>query len=189
MTIGPLVAAVGLGLLLRTRIDSPYLTVLLPAFIVLAGGMALTMTPMTSAVMSSVEVRHAGVASAATNTSREIGGVFGIALLGAIVTSAFTRGFTARLLQAGIPKAQVSAIVARAGASAAAGAGGSLPRLQQQVVKESFVHAIHVGVLVAVAFMILASVVSVIFVRSHVAPQRGPEGAEGHEAEVAARGH
>src|SRR5437773_6929440 len=99
MTVGPLLAATGLGLLLRTSVDSSYVTVILPSFIVLAAGMAMTMTPMTAAVMGSVETRHAGVASAATNTSREIGGVFGIALLGAIVTSAFKRGFAARLIE------------------------------------------------------------------------------------------
>jgi hypothetical protein len=46
-------------------------------------------------------------------------------------------------------------------------------------VQHSFVHAIHVGMLVAVAFMLLASVVSAVFVRSHVGePRHGnrPEG-------------
>src|SRR5207249_25755 len=85
------------------HVDSSYVGVLLPAFIVLPFGMAMTMTPMTAAVMSSVETRHAGVASAATNTSREIGGVFGIALLGAIFTSAFKRNFLSRLVAAGAP--------------------------------------------------------------------------------------
>src|SRR5205823_4711197 len=51
MTFGPLVAALGLALMLRTDLGSPYTTVLLPAFLVLAAGMASTMTPMTAAVM------------------------------------------------------------------------------------------------------------------------------------------
>jgi EmrB/QacA subfamily drug resistance transporter len=172
MTFGPLVAAVGMALLLQTQPDSSYLTVILPAFLVLAAGMASTMTPMTAAVMGSVETRHAGVASAATNTSRELGGVFGIALLGAIVTAAFNRGFLARLVEAGIPKAQAAGIVARAGASAAAGntAGDGTNSIIGQAVQHSFVHSIHVGLLVAVAFLLLASLVSALFVRSHVEP-------------------
>src|SRR5205823_9232452 len=104
----PLVAALGLALMLRTDVGSPYTTVLLPAFLVLAAGMASTMTPMTAAVMGSVPVRNAGVASAATNTSREIGGVFGIALLGAIVTSSFRSGWGTAMTAAGIPKAQAA---------------------------------------------------------------------------------
>jgi hypothetical protein len=165
-----LVASAGMALLLRTDVNSSYGTVLLPAFIVLAAGMAMTMTPMTAAVMASVEPRHAGVASAATNTSRELGGVFGIALLGAIVTGAFKRGFLARLIASGVPKGQAQAILAKAGASAAAGntTGDGAGSTLVTAVKGSFVHAIHVGMLVAIGFMLLASVVSFLFVRSHV---------------------
>ncbi|HEX9312224.1 MAG TPA: MFS transporter [Actinomycetota bacterium] len=170
MTTGTFVAATGLALMLRTQPDSPYLTVLLPSFIVLAAGMAMTMTPMTAAVMASVEPRHAGVASAATNTSRELGGVFGIALLGAIVTGAFKRGFLARLVASGVPKGHAQGILARAGASAASGntTGDGAGSAIGAAVKSSFVHAIHIGMLVAIGFMLLASVVSFLFVRSHV---------------------
>jgi MFS family permease len=183
MTFGPLLGAIGLALLLRTQVDSPYLTVLLPAFIVLAAGMGMTMTPMTAAVMGSVETRHAGIASAATNTSREIGGVFGIALLGAIVTSAFKRGFLARLMDGGMPRAQASMIVAKAGAGAAAGSTGSGAGnpLVAQAVQGSFVHAIHVGMIMAVVFMVIAALVSAIFVRSHAeTPDRVEGGPGGH---------
>jgi energy-coupling factor transporter transmembrane protein EcfT len=185
--VGPLLAAIGLALMLRTQPDSSYLTVILPSFIVLAAGLAMTMTPMTAAVMGSVETRHAGVASAATNTSRELGGVFGIALLGAVVTAAFNRGFVARLIDAGFSNAEATGIVAKAGARAAAGNAGSAAGAASspigQAVQHSFVHAIHVGLLVAIAFMLLASLVSVLFVRSHVRPEptagdgQVPEGA------------
>jgi EmrB/QacA subfamily drug resistance transporter len=171
MTIGPLIAAAGLGLMLRTEPGSSYATVILPSFLVLAAGMAATLTPMTAAVMGSVDTRHAGVASAATNTSREIGGVFGIALLGAIVTSAFTRGFTARLIGAGFSNTQAGAIVAKAGASAAAGnaQGGVDGAAVTHALQSAFMHAIHLGMAVAAGVMLIASLVSLIFVRSHVA--------------------
>jgi EmrB/QacA subfamily drug resistance transporter len=169
MTAGPLLAATGMAMLLRTEVDSSYLGVLLPAFLVLASGMAMTMSPMTAAVMASVPMAKAGVASAATNTSREIGGVFGIALLGAIVTSSFKSGFSARLVATGIPQAQASGIVAKAGAQAAAGSAGSVSNpVIADAVKQSFVHAMHVGMLVAVVFMVLAAIISAVFVRSHV---------------------
>ena len=182
MTFGPLVAGGGLALLLRTHPGSPYFSVLLPAFLVLADGMAATMTPMTAAVMGSVETRHAGVASAATNTSREIGGVFGIALLGAIVTSSFKTGWATSLAAVGLPKAQASAIVAKFGSAAATGGGsfqafashlppGTPPSVARAVyasIANPFVHAMHVAILVAVGFMVLAAAVSAIFVRSHV---------------------
>src|SRR5437588_9683468 len=118
MTAGPALAAIGLALMLRSQPESSYFAVIFPSMIVWGSGMALTMAPMTAAVMASVPTRHAGVASAATNTSRELGGGFGVALLGAIVTSAFRRGFTARLVDQGFPHALASSIVARAGSRA-----------------------------------------------------------------------
>jgi len=192
MTLGTAVAAVGLGLLLRTQPQSSYFTVIFPAFVVLGSGMALTMAPMTAAVMGSVEPRHAGVASAATNTSRELGGVFGIALLGAIVTSAFKHRFLTNLLAGGIPRPAANAIIAKASSGAAAG-GGSLKAFRDQAppgtpakmieqvagaAQHSFVHAIHVGMVFAIAFMVFASIVALVFVRSHVRHDNPPPEAE-----------
>jgi EmrB/QacA subfamily drug resistance transporter len=184
MTTGTAVAAVGMALLLRTAVGSSYTTVILPAFLVLGAGLATTMAPMTSAVMGSVETRHAGVASAATNTSRELGGVFGIALLGAIVTSAFHRGLIARLAATGMPRSQAAAVAARSAGSSASGAvsGGGGGGALAPAVHGAFVHAIHVAMLVGVGFLILAAVVSAAFVRSHVTSTQGesPEAAVGH---------
>src|SRR5439155_12826746 len=114
---GPLCSAIGLTLLLRTQPDSSYFSVIFPGQIIWGIGMALTMAPMTAAVMASVPVRNAGIASATTNTSREIGGVFGVALLGAIVTSAFKGGFTGRLIDAGFSDAPAASLVDRAGSN------------------------------------------------------------------------
>jgi DHA2 family multidrug resistance protein-like MFS transporter len=168
-------------LLTRTQVDSSYFGVLLPAFLVLATGMSMTMTPMTAAVMASVPPQHAGVASAATNTSREIGGVFGIALLGAVVTGAFNRAFQSNLLTSGFPKGMAAAIAERGGNAFAAG-GGSVAQILHAVpgitqpqaqailvsVQNAFVHAIHVGMVVAVFFQVLAAALGFFFVRSHV---------------------
>jgi hypothetical protein len=172
--------------MLRTQLGSPYVSVLLPSFLVLATGMASTMTPMTAAVMGSVPVRNAGVASAATNTSREIGGVFGIALLGAIVTSSFKRAWLPSLVAHRIPAATAKQLVAKFGTAAATGGAPtfrafsrnvprSIPIPVQRAVYDSiahpFVHAMHAAIYVAVAFMLLAGIVSAIFVRSHVQPR------------------
>jgi hypothetical protein len=169
MTFGTLAAAIGMAMLIRTDVGSSYATVILPAFFVLGGGLAATMAPMTSAVMGSVETRHAGVASAATNTSRELGGVFGIALLGAIVTAAFERGLVPRLVDGGVPTSEATRIAAQAGNAAASGAAPPGGGPVADAVYSAFVHAIHVGMVVGVVVILVASVVSAVFVRSHVA--------------------
>jgi hypothetical protein len=136
--------------------------------------------------MASVPPQNAGVASAATNTSRELGGVFGIALLGAVVTGAFTRNFFSQLVAKGFPVGAAHRVVETAGSQATAGGGsaqafakaGLTPQQGQAVlasVHGAFVHAIHVGMFIAIGFMVLASVVSFVFVRSHVEkPEGGP---------------
>ena len=76
----------GVSLLLYQRVGlhSDFWT-LLPAMILGGVGMALTMSPMTSAAMASVPVDKAGVGSGVLNSFRQVGGSLGIALMGAIL--------------------------------------------------------------------------------------------------------
>ena len=60
---------------------------LLPGMLLGGTGMACTMTPVTAAAMSAVAVDKAGVGSAVLNSSRQVGGSLGIAVMGAIVAS------------------------------------------------------------------------------------------------------
>jgi EmrB/QacA subfamily drug resistance transporter len=79
---------VGLSLLLyeRVTVHSTFWT-LLPSMILGGVGMALTMSPMTSAAMGAVPVDKAGVGSGVLNSFRQVGGSLGIAVMGAIVAS------------------------------------------------------------------------------------------------------
>jgi AcrR family transcriptional regulator len=79
---------VGLSLLLyeRVTVHSNFWT-LLPSMILGGVGMALTMSPMTSAAMGAVPVDKAGVGSGVLNSFRQVGGSLGIAVMGAIVAS------------------------------------------------------------------------------------------------------
>ena len=81
-------ALVGASLLLyeRVTVHSNFWT-LLPAMILGGGGMAMTMSPMTSAAMGAVPVDKAGVGSGVLNSFRQVGGSLGIAVMGAIVAS------------------------------------------------------------------------------------------------------
>jgi EmrB/QacA subfamily drug resistance transporter len=78
-------ALIALSLLLESRISdtSGFLT-LLPAFLVGGLGMGMTMSPMTAAVMGSVDRVKAGAASGVLSMTRMIGGVFGVATLTAL---------------------------------------------------------------------------------------------------------
>jgi EmrB/QacA subfamily drug resistance transporter len=85
---GLLVAAAGLGLLTQLDASSGYLTLILPAEMLLGAGMGCVFTPAISVATSGVEPRNAGVAAAAATTSMQIGGSVGTAVLNTIAVTA-----------------------------------------------------------------------------------------------------
>ena len=88
MAGGLAVVAVGFGMLTTLTSETPYL-VIGSAFAVLGAGMSITAAPATSEIMTSVPLSKAGVGSAVNDTTRELGGALGIALLGSIANTAY----------------------------------------------------------------------------------------------------
>jgi EmrB/QacA subfamily drug resistance transporter len=88
--VGAGLGTVGVGLLSFAMLDqsTPYL-VIAAQMAVFALGMALTMSPLTASIMSSVPRERAGAGSAMNDTSRELGGALGVAVLGSLVASQF----------------------------------------------------------------------------------------------------
>jgi EmrB/QacA subfamily drug resistance transporter len=117
---------------LRIGLDSSYWT-LLPPMLIGGTGMALTMSPMTSAAMSSVPVDKAGVGSGVINSFRQVGGSLGIALMGAILASyavaGASRAESAQNFVDGLHAALVaSALIAFLGAAVSIATVRSSPR-------------------------------------------------------------
>ncbi|WP_327230530.1 MFS transporter [Streptomyces murinus] len=90
--MGPGFLVAGLGMLLLTQLEigSSYTTLLLPAMVLLGLGMGTAFMPAMSLATTGVEPRDAGVASAMVNTSQQVGGAIGTALLNTIAASAKT---------------------------------------------------------------------------------------------------
>jgi MFS transporter, DHA2 family, multidrug resistance protein len=91
MALGLTVVAIGFGVLTTLTPDTPYL-VIAAAFTLLGAGMSITAAPATSEIMTSVPLSKAGVGSAVNDTTRELGGALGIALLGSIANTAYRSG-------------------------------------------------------------------------------------------------
>ena len=85
MGAGPLVAAVGIVLLLRTGLDTSYATDVLPAMLIFAVGLAMTVAPLTATVLADAEERDAGIASAVNNAVARVAGLIGVSVLGVVV--------------------------------------------------------------------------------------------------------
>ncbi|HET9310310.1 MAG TPA: MFS transporter [Actinomycetota bacterium] len=114
MTYGLILAGGGLIALSRLTPDTPY-WVMAVLFVIMGHGMASTMAPMTAAVMNAVGPQRAGLGSATTNSSREVGGVFGIALLGTILFTRLESVLGPSLSGLGLTPGQRTAITSAAG--------------------------------------------------------------------------
>ena len=93
LLVGPAAAAVGLELLTRLTIHSGYGTIVVPLLIV-SLGMGLSFVPLTLAAVSGVQPNEAGLASALLNTTQQVGGALGLAILSTIAFDAYKSKLT-----------------------------------------------------------------------------------------------
>ena len=114
LSIGPLVVAAGFLLLLRMGAQADYWTVILPAFLVIAAGMAGAVAPLTNAILGAVDRRHTGSASGLNSAVARTGGMVATALLGGVL------GLSGPALVGGFHAAAIACAVASAAASASA---------------------------------------------------------------------
>ena len=170
MTIGPMLAGGGLLAMSRVGIETSY-NLMIPVLMVMGIGMGMTMAPMTAAVMGAVGAERAGLGSAMTNTSREVGGVLGIALLGTILTTKLQGSITVALAGLRLPPAVAATIAETAGhgrldPAVLAGLDPSLVGGVQRAFATSFLDGFQLALMLGGAVVISAGLIANRFIPS-----------------------
>lgn len=131
------------------------------ALVVGATGMALSMAPASTAIVSSLPLSKAGVASAVNDVTREVGGALGIAVLGTILTSRFTSLMDARL-PAEVP--EQARVGARSSINAAIVISEKLPapfdRLMLDGARSAFTDAFNTAFVVSAVLLFVMAIVA-----------------------------
>ena len=193
MSAGPILAGLGLLLLVRVDASADYVTQVLPGILVFGLGIAATVAPLTATVLGSVEPGHSGLASGVNNAVARVASLLAIAALGAVIAGAF-QSRVDREINAGhlSGPARVALVGARSRPLVTQVTGvpaGERPVVHATLVEAS-VHAFRVGMGVAAGLAVLGGIVSLIGIenpRRRVRCADCPGGALNAAAPVASR--
>jgi hypothetical protein len=137
MVSGLTLVAFALFLQTRITVDTGY-GLLLPAFVLMGIGMALVMSPMSTAAMNSVAPEKAGVGSGILSMSRMVGATFGVAAIGALFQHLARNELADKLAGTGVSAAEREQLVHSLGAGSQ---GESVPPQVVTASHDAFTHA------------------------------------------------
>jgi hypothetical protein len=148
-----------MGVFLFFDVDTPYWLMLAVIFF-LAGGMAMTMTPMTTQLMAAVPRDRAGMGSATNDTTRELGGALGVAVLGSLLTGQFSSGVAPVVadLPPGVREEAEGGLGGVFGLIARGAIPDSVTDRLLTTAKESFVDGLGLATVVSAAVVVIAAV-------------------------------
>lgn len=166
LIVGPLVAGCGFALFLRPGIGDNYWMDFFPPVAVLGLGMAISVAPLTTVVMSSVSQTHAGVASGVNNAVARTAGLVAIAIFGIIMLHVFKGELNRRLVESRLPSLVVQSVQTQSNKLAAIkippNQNSNTQQLLNRAVDESFVSGFRAvmigGVLLATASALTGAV-------------------------------
>ena len=168
LIVGPLIAACGYVLFALPGIGGSYWTTFFPAIVVLGVGMAVSVAPLTTAVMGAVEVQRAGIASGVNNAVSRAAGLLAIAVLGIVILSVFNSALDSHLAALHLPPAiqqvidmQRSRLV---GITIASGVSNQVHTALERAIDESFVAGFRVVMLIAAALAAASALSSLLLI-------------------------
>ncbi|MGH9212305.1 MAG: MFS transporter [Acidimicrobiales bacterium] len=166
---GMMIAALGLLLTSGLTAGASYGEVA-ACLVVLSIGFAMMMPPATEAIMGSLPPAKAGVGSAVNDTTRELGGAFGVAVLGSVVSSTYGPQVRDAVAGSPLPATAVEAVSDQIGAAieTAGQIGGEPGRLLAEAASGAFVDGMSTAMVIGALVMAAGAVLVALFL-----PARG----------------
>jgi len=162
---GMFVVATGMFLVSRFGVSTGY-PMLATTMVIIAAGMALTMAPLTNSILAGVPRAKAGVGSAMNDTTRELGGALGVAVLGSLVTSQYSHTL-GRFLASAPPQAAAVAKTSLAGALAVAAQMGPAGAALERAARQAFVDGMGIALTIGAGVIAVAAIIARIFLPAH----------------------
>jgi MFS family permease len=168
LVIGPIIAAIGFALFTVPGVGAGYWSKFLPAIVVLGLGMAISVAPLTTAVMNAVSGEHVGIASGINNAVSRAAGLLAIAVLGIVMLHAFNRSFDDRLSNLPLPQSiKQSLNDGRINLAAEKIPEQIAPALRgkvRQAINESFVDGFRRVMLIGAGLALASAIVSLLLI-------------------------
>jgi hypothetical protein len=152
-------------------VDSPYWGKVIISMALMAAGLGLTTGPATEAIMGALPRGKAGAGSAVNDTTREVGGTLGVAIVGSVLNSAYGSHVLSSLTALGAPAAtgHLAGQSVVAGMTVASRFPAPLRDAAEAAVRSAFMTGAHRGSLVAAGAALAAALVALVFVPARAA--------------------
>ena len=145
LIVGPIIVAAGFALFAIPGTGGNYWLTFFPAAVVLGLGMAVSVAPLTTAVLNAVDARFAGAASGINNAASRVSALIAVAVFGLIMTPLFNRTLDAALQRAAPDAAIITAIDQQRGRLAAIELPANVDPQTKTAAQDAIAHAFVVG--------------------------------------------
>jgi len=165
VTLGLLVMAAGFVMAATVSVDTPYLGIVVLSMVTIAAGLGLATSPATESIMGALPPEQAGAGAAVNDTTRELGGTLGVAVVGSVFLSVYGSQVGDAYRSLGLPQRFESVVAESMGGGLRvaerlpSGQGAQLA----EVVRSAFIDGLSRGSLVAAAVVAVGAVVAWLF--------------------------
>jgi predicted MFS family arabinose efflux permease len=164
LIVGPLIAASGFALFALPSIGGNYWSEFFPAIIVLGFGMAVTVAPLTTVVMNSVNKDQVGAASGINNAVARVASVLAIAVFGIVIVKAFASHLNPSLVHMTLPPGVLADLQANetklAGLQIPPGLSPNMKAAISGSIQEAFIFGFRVVVLICAGLSLASAAVA-----------------------------